>query len=501
MKKNNIFSGAFILAVGGVLSKVFSAVYRIVLTNILGGEGIGVYQLIFPFYSLCVVIATAGLPLAISKVVSKNVGNETNVLKKCLKFTFIVSSALTLILFLSSRGLAILQGETKIFLCYMLLAPTIIVIGIASVLRGYFQGKHNFLPSSISNILEQFVKMVVGLVLSLSLISIGVFAAVVGAVIGIVLSEIVSLLILLLFIKKDKKQTSKKKDLSIKNLVKDILPITLTNIILPFSNFLDSVLVVNLLGINFSKNISVFLYGLESGAVSSLVSLPTIFSFAIASVILPSLSVLTRIFNKNHKLSVAIKIVLIITIPCAVCFALVPNRVIKILYQNKLSAYGLDGIGIAGRLLAISGLGIPFLAVNQIYSSSLQAVDERYKTIRNLAIAVSAKLVIELIFLPAKALNVYVLAISNTLCYFTVFMLNHVEMKRFFIFKLSIDFIAKLVLSNCLLILTLVLIMSMRSSVTNTMLALLVGAIVYVVSLFTFKIFNKKDKALLKYKV
>ena len=74
MKTNNLMSGAIILTVGGVLAKGFSAVYRIVLTRILGGVGIGIYQLIFPIYSLFVVLASAGLPMAISKVIAKHKG-------------------------------------------------------------------------------------------------------------------------------------------------------------------------------------------------------------------------------------------------------------------------------------------------------------------------------------------------------------------------------------------------------------------------------------------
>ena len=72
MKKNNLMSDVLVLSIGGVLAKIFSAIYRIGLTRILGGEGIGLYQLVFPLYSLCVVLATAGLPMAISKVIARN---------------------------------------------------------------------------------------------------------------------------------------------------------------------------------------------------------------------------------------------------------------------------------------------------------------------------------------------------------------------------------------------------------------------------------------------
>ena len=161
MKKSNLMSGVLVLSIGGVLAKIFSAIYRIGLTRILGGEGIGLYQLVFPLYSLCVVLATAGLPMAISKVIARNRGKEKSVIKKCFMFTSIISLTLTFILLIFSRPLATIQGNADITICYIILAPTIILVSSASVLRGYFQGKENFTPSAVSNIAEQFVKLVV----------------------------------------------------------------------------------------------------------------------------------------------------------------------------------------------------------------------------------------------------------------------------------------------------------------------------------------------------
>ena len=501
MKKNSLLTGALILSVGSFLAKIFSAIYRIVITRVLGGEGIGLYQLIFPFYSLCVVFATAGLPMAVSKVVSKHKENKKFVLKKCLFYASILSLILTLILIVSAKGLATLQGHSNLSLCYIILAPTIMLVGASSVLKGYFQGSHNFYPSAIAEIGEQFAKMIVGLVLSLVFIKISLFAAIIGAIVGIVVSEFVSLFVLLVQLKKNKVVERKANNVSIKELIKDIFPITLTNIILPISTFIDSILVVNLLSLNFSNNMSVFLYGLESGAVSSLVSIPTLFSFALASVILPNITHTKHDFNKTQKISMAIKVVLIITIPCVICFSLVPQRLIGFLYHNKLNAFGVDGVQIAGKLLAISGFGVVFLAVNQIYSSVLQAVDQRYVAIRNLFIGVVLKFVIEILFMPSKILNIYSLAISNILCYVTAMFLNYLEIKQIFKLKINYWFWAKLILSNSIMVVALVCIMSLKFSTFNTLLAVVVAGVVYLLSLFVTGIFGKREKAMLKYKV
>lgn len=499
MKSKGLLSSALILSISGVIAKFFSAIYRIVLTRILGGVGIGMYQLIFPLYSLCVVLASAGIPMAISKVVAKNKGKENAVLKKCFTYILIVCLVLMFILLVSSGGLATLQGNKDLTICYIILVPSILLVGSASVLRGYFQGKHNFAPTAISNIVEQFTKFLVGLTLSLFLLKISLLASVIGAMISIVISEIVELFVLLAYLKRQKIKDNTKINLSYKELTKDILPITLTNVVLPISTFIDSVLVVNLLSINFSNSMSVFLYGLESGAVSSLINLPTIFSFAIASVIMPNIVASVNKNNRTNKISLAVKIVLILSLPCVLGFIILPNRLIELLYGTRLNSLGVNGVKIASKLLSISSLGVVFLTLNQLFSSSLQAVDKSGVTIRNLCISVIVKFIMELLFMPSRYLNIYALAISNVVCYVLVMCLNYFELRENFVLKLNIDFAAKLILCNSIMVVSLICILVMGSGLFNTILAVVVAVIMYFVSLFNFKIFNRRDKAMLKY--
>ena len=502
MKTNNLMFGAVILVVGGVLAKVFSAIYRIFLTRILGGVGIGIYQLIFPIYSLCVVLATAGLPMAISKVIAKHKGCEKTVVKKCLVIFSLVAIALSLFMVIFSKGLAFLQGNSEIYVCYIILAPTILFVATSSVLRGYFQGVKNFLPSAISNIIEQFCKLTFGLVLSLILIQISLIAAIIGAIVGIVVSEFVSLIVLVINYKKISKNSNDcNLEISVKEVFKDIMPITLTNLILPLSGFIDSVLVVNLLKINFSTETSVFLYGLESGAVSTLVSLPTIFSFAIATVIMPNMSTKEHIINKNNRLNFVLKIVLVIVTPCIVCFIFFPNKLIEILYGNRLVESGLNGNLVAGKLLILSGFGVVGLTLNQIYSTSLQAMNFRRTTIKNLTIAVFVKFVIQLIFMPFKSLNIYALAIANTVCYLLVFYLNNLQINKIFQIKIDGLFWGKLFLCNFIMILFMLAIFMLGNALMYTISSFIVGMLVYLTMLYFIKVFKGKDLAMLKYKI
>ena len=216
---------------------------------------------------------------------------------------------------------------------------------------------------------------------------------------------------------------------------------------------------------------------------------------------LPNLSKNSHAWNKNLKLSLAIKIILTIVVPCVICFLFIPDRLIGILYSSRLNDLGIDGAKIASALLALSGLGMVALSINQIYSISLQAINERFVTIRNMIIAVVIKFIIELLFLPTTMLNIYSLAIANTVGYVVVLVLNHAEIMRAFRLKINYLFGAKLLLCNVLMIVSIIGILAFDNSAVNTILAGEVGVIVYVGSLYLLRIFNNNDKAILKYRL
>ena len=365
----------------------------------------------------------------------------------------------------------------------------------SSVLRGIFQGRKQFTPSALSNIAEQFVKLVLGLALSLMLVKVSIFSAIIGAMVAIVVSEVVALLILLFFLRKRK--TAKGEDVPFKEIMRDILPITFTNVLLPVAGFVDSLIVVNLLAFNFTKADAIFMYGLESGAVGSLIGLPTIFSFAIASVLLPCINRQSK--NKQTQLNLAIKIVIILTLPCVLLFLVVPKQLLLILYGGRFMNSNAGGLDIAGLLLQISGVGILFLAINQVLSSSLQAMECRRVTVKNLSIAVLFKFIIELALMPTKMFNIYALSLGNTICYFVVMLLNYISIKKRV--RCNITPSIKILLINIVMAACVLLLNSVVVGKLNFLLALIIVALLYCYSIFKLNVFNKKENAYFKYKI
>lgn len=481
MKRNSLVSGAIILTLSAILAKIFSAVYRIMLTRMLGGVGIGLYQLVFPIYSMCIVLSTTGIPLAVSKVVSKN-ENSKQIVGFCLKFVAIISILLAVLIFTFSEPIAKGQGDQRIAICFRLLAPSLIIVGISSVLKGYFQGKMNYFPSAISQVVEQFVKFVFGLLFVAVLIKFNVIYAIVGAIAGIVLSEIVTFVILIFNFKSHNLDNNENvENFDKKQIIKDILPITFTNLILPLASFIDSIIVVRLLRINFDAEMSIFLYGLESGAVNNIITLPTLFSFAMASAIMPSFSSKKQGENKFSKLC---QLVFLITIPCVLMFIVAPEGILKILYSNRLSLDGVDGIAISTNLLRIGGIGTLFLALNQILSSYLQANDKRLCTIRNLICGVILKFIVEILLLTNIDINIYALAIANTVCYLTAFILNLIEVKKFQTLKIENGFFIKVGASCALMLLVYFVVAMLGQNVFISLLSYLFAGIVYLISMY-----------------
>ena len=277
------------------------------------------------------------------------------------------------------------------------------------------------------------------------------------------------------------------------------MPILITNLILPVASFIDSFLVVRLLEQNFSHDSSVFLYGLESGVVSNVVSLPTIFSFAVSSVILPKISNMKSVIDKKNNLNFSLKITLLIIVPCCVVFLIMPKQILQVIYSNRLSNGEYDGLKIASKLLQISALGGIGLCVNQILSSFLQGVNLRFETVKNLTISVIVKLMIEVALLTNPNVGIYALALSNLVCYVLTCLLNSVSIIRHFKFKKEFNFALKLLFANVVFAVFLYLIVVSNQNIFAVISCSLLALCVYFGILFMEKIFTKSEIGRMKY--
>lgn len=495
MKSSIIKNLSWVLACS-VITKLIGGVYRVVLTRILG-ESIGLYQMVFSVYSFLTILITSGISMSASKLISskKRDVDKQGVVCGIMFILLTVSLILAIILILASRGLALLQGEIKIYICYIILAPSLIFSAGCAVLRGYYQGCEQFSVSAMSNVFEQFARVAFSLVLMLVLQKYYVLGALIGCIGGNVVGDLVAFVYLKLRLKKIRLKNLYRYVDEGKKVLKHSYLIMLYSILLPFSNLIDGFLIVKLLNINYTRPVSVFLYGLQSGVVGSLISIPNIFSFALVSVLMPALS--SSYSNKNlglfkDRIKFSFKLILFVAVPCAIFFMINSADIIKFIYGRGFGCYGVDGVCISKNLLVISSIGIVFSGVSQLSSVILQNINKKSVPIINLGIGLISKLLLELVFVPTDKFGVYAYAVAVALSCVISGVLNLYAVKKFLYNIIDFKFFGKLTASCSVLVLVMV---ALKVLVPSGMFVLssMFTITVYFIIIYLFKLFSKKD--------
>ena len=499
--KSSIVRNLSWVIICSVIAKVLGGVYRIVLTRALGAD-IGLYQMVFSAYSFLIILISSGIPMAISKIVSSKPDDKQRkkVLDGAIAILFSISGILALLLVFGSKGLAILQGSKNIFACYIILAPSLIFSAGIAVLRGYYQGINKFNISALSGIIEQITKVVFGLILIFVLSKYYIYGALFGAMIGVVLGDVVGFVYLVISSRKQIKLKYSLKNINNgKQVFKYAYPIMIYSLIVPLSNFIDSFLVVKLLGVHLGKDSSILLYGLQTGVVGAIVSIPSIFSFALASVLMPSLSgdyASKNMQQFNKKTSLAFKLVMFVVLPCAIFFAINSSFIIDILYGSGINGFGVDGQYVAKILLTISSVSVVFSSINQLSAVILQNLNKSHLPIINLAVGIVCKLAIELMFIPSARLGIYAYSIAVAIGFIVAGALNLYEVERSCENFLDIKYLSKQFILSAIVFVMLI-IFKLFNNVTIFILGSVFSIIIYFIGIYLIKLFSKNEINLL----
>lgn len=518
MKKHSFLTGAVVLAICAFVCKLLGAIYRIPLTNILGAQGMGIYYLVFPIYSFMLTISSSSFPMAISHIVAKAeaVGDKQKS-KDILKASFVVLMGLgvicTLIVVCLSKIIASLQSHKVAYLGYYAIAPSILFVAGIACFRGYFQGKQNMFPSGISQIIEQFTKLLFGLFLSFKLSSYGVIYGVVGALLGITISEAIAFVYILvryvIFSKKHLTKTTQNSTcqnynfkLLCKELLSTTMPYMLGSIIYPLSVMIDSFLIINLLiksGV--SNTLATSLFGINGAVVGTLMNLPTVVSIALSSAIVPSITSLQYKgdFDKvKSRATFCVKITIIVSLACCAIFTFFAKPIVDLLFSKGLSNQIFNEFQVAYGLLSISGVGVVYLCLLQVFSAILQALEKPYLPVISLSVGVVVKIICEVIFILNPNFNIYGAVLSNTICYLTVcilnalFLLKYVEIKLGLFDMLFCPILCVALMCASVFVCDKILVLFLPKAL-STITSFVVGTIIYVAGLVELNVISKSE--------
>ena len=422
MKKNNIFiKSTIILILGGIITKILGFIIRIIYTRIVGPEVLGLYSLVMPTYSLLVTIATCGLPIAISKLVAENKHNNLKIVSTSTILILFINFIVVIIMLLSSKSISIyLLHEERCYLLLISMSLTFPIISISSIIKGYFYGKQNMIPSVLSNIIEQLVRGLLIYIFVPKIIMISEVYAAASLFLFSFIEEIISIFINLFFFPKHI-HINKYNLIPDKNTIKSILDISLptvsSRIIGNIGYFFEPIILTNLLLYSGYSNEYILLeYGAYNAYSIMILTVPSFFITAISSSLIPEVSkhYLSRnVILLRKRLKEAICFALIIGIPYSILLILFGKELLYIIYKTSM---GLNYIKILAPIF-------PLFYIESILISYLQGVGKSYITMRITIIGVIVKL-LTLTITSLLHIGMYSLIVSEIINIILVVSLN-----------------------------------------------------------------------------
>lgn len=381
--KSKFITTTLILLAGGFITKILGMIIKIVMTRLIGTNGIGLYMLIMPTFNLFITICQLGFPVAISKLVAEDKNNNKQIVFSSTIFSLFLNICLiVLIVILAPIISDKLLHNNDTYFSIIAISLTLPFISISSILRGYFFGKQKMFPHILSNCFEQVLRLIIIIVIIPYLVPKGIHIAVAGVILTNIISELASILILFFFVPKNFKITKKDLRYSKENM-KDVLnisiPTTSSRIIGSIGYFFEPIILTStLLMCGYSNDFIVTEYGIINGYVLQLLLLPSFFTMAISQALLPVVSKSYSNGNKSYtkqKIKQAIFFSLLIGIPATLLFLIFPEFFLKLIYNTK------EGVKYIKFLAPICILHY----IQSPISSSLQAIgkakDAMYGTI------------------------------------------------------------------------------------------------------------------------
>ena len=469
------------------------------------------YAFLLSFISSSFVVA---LSKNVSKLCAQNRSKTAyNLFKSSIILLAFLGVVFALFLIFLSKIIASLQGVESAYLCYIFIAPSLIAVSISSAFRGYFQGLQNMVPTALSQVVAQLLKLAGGFFLANIFVKKGIIFGALGALLGISISEVITLLFFvvyfLIFKIKNRAYYQNIKSIdekanhfsNIKCILKEAIPLTLSSIILPMSMVIDSFLIINILkSMSFDKSFATSLLGLNSGVVNTLIGLPTTICSGICMTVIPYIT--HALSNKNYKdvsskTMLAIKLSLFIAVPCVAVFGLFSVEILKVLYAHSFKS--LYELNFASTLLILSAVNILYLTFLQLTTSILQAINRSYIPVISLAVALIFKVICEVALISIPYLNICGAVVSNVVCYLISTTINIVFIKKQI--KLNFSFYKTIVCPvlcsaiTCAGIFGLKVLLSTFTSANWAFLvAIVLGIIGYIILIFVFKGFSDDER-------
>lgn len=426
--KNNIFlKSAITLLFGGAITKILGFILKIIITRLIGTEGIALYSLVTPTYSLFITIAILSYPIAISKCIAEEKSRSKSILLSVIPVSILINLVTILIIYFIAPIISIhLLKEPRTYYPLLACALTLPFISLSSIVKGYYWGKQRMLPYMISNVCEQLLRISILVYLLPKVINYGLVLTI-STIIGVnVLSETFSIIVMLIFIPKGTKFHLK--DIRIdKDNIKDVyeiaIPTTSSKIVGSIGFFLEPIILTNtLLFVGYPRDFILTEYGIINGYSLALLMLPQFFTQSISTALVPEISKYYKLGNKKKcfkRVKQIMFVSLLIGGSSTLLISLFPEFFLNLIFKTNL---GINYIRVLSPFMLLYFIDMPLI-------SALQALNKSKNNMYITLIGSIIKLTIIFIFSLFKiGLYPVIIAIIVNLIFATT--MNFITLKK-----------------------------------------------------------------------
>lgn len=457
-------------------------------------------------------ISTAGLPIAVSIMVSKSRVKGRR--KECgrifsvaLSLFFVLGLSGTAFMFFGAKPLAAAMGSDMSYLAIIAVSPTLFFICLSSAVRGYFQGHQNMLPTAVSEVLEAVGKFSVGIALGYYAVNRGYSVetvaayAITGITIGVALGMIFLVLCKLLSKREYGYPPSVADDgcMTKRALLKELLtvslPITIGAVALNMTGLIDTFTIINCMKPYAGEVVAETAYGNYTTLAVTLFHLPSAFIYPIASALTPALSGAVASGNKassDSKISSAFKLTSVLSVPSAFGMAILARPILSMLFTSKESSYT------AGPLLSVLSAGLLFTSLLTLSTSVLQSFKLEKLPVISMLAGIAVKAGVNIILIGNQSIGIYGAAIGSVAGYFVMALTNMVFITvrikpQLNIFRLYYKPVISAMISSVFTVLSFRLLSERIHETAATLLSIIITVLIYFILLAVLKEFTKED--------
>lgn len=464
IKKQSFLKGTAVLVAANFLVKIIGAVFKIPLAHILKEEGMALFSSAYNFYAILFVIATAGLPVAVSKMVSestakKNEGEARKIFHAALALLTAIGLCGACLLFFCAKLLAKSVGSENSALGIMSIAPAIFFVSVLSAFRGYFQGRSNMTPTALSEIAEALGKLTIGLALASALLPSGPVNSAAGAVLGVTAGSLLGCITIAAIYCSDKRKrtnavfSSAQEQRSLRDIFLQLamiaIPITLGAAVSSLTNLIDLFMIRQGLGnievsaqlstslqqyfglaaseakigISMSDKATEVLYGAYSGYAIPMFNLPLTIVTAVSMCLVPAISAgfaLKEEEQVKRLTEISIRLTVLFVLPCAAGLSLLSSPILAVVYNNAR----------AQSLLAVLAWAVVFVCLVSVTTAILQASGHVMLPVLHMGIGAGVKILSNHFLLHVPHINIGGAPISTVLCYLCIALCNIAAIMR-----------------------------------------------------------------------